>query len=305
MKYVMRILGVLLAISFFMMCNKTGEGKSEETILKGNATVLVDETLLPILQDEKQVFESQYPATIDLLPRSESEAIQALVRDSSKIAILARKLTDEELKFFSSAKRYPKMTPFATDAIALIANNERKDTTVVLSEILKFLKTGSGQGIEGLVFDNPNSGTVQHLMQLSGLKQMPSKGVYSFKTNGEVVKFVSENPGMIGVVGINWIMQPTSEVKNYLKNTQTLYVQGLENPGFYAPSQNNLAEGTYPLARQLYFVNVQGYDGLGMGFASFIAGERGQRVILQSGLLPAHMPSRKIVTRKTLQKDNY
>jgi phosphate transport system substrate-binding protein len=42
------------------------------------------------------------------------------------------------------------------------------------------------------------------------------------------------------------------------------------------PSQNNLAEGTYPLARDLYIINCQGYSGLGMGFASFVAGDIGQ-----------------------------
>jgi hypothetical protein len=36
--------------------------------------------------------------------------------------------------------------------------------------------------------------------------------------------------------------------------------------------QNNIAEGTYPLARDLYIINCQGYSGLGMGFPSFVAG---------------------------------
>ncbi|WP_235946491.1 PstS family phosphate ABC transporter substrate-binding protein [Flavobacterium silvaticum] len=281
------------------MCNRTGKSETE-TILKGSATVVVDETLLPILEDEKMVFESTYDAKINLKPRSEAEAIQALLKDSAQIVVLARNLNSEELKFFSSAQRYPKVTPFAKDAIALIGNLNRKDSTIALSEVLDFMKGKSSSSFKGLVFDNPNSGTVQYMNNLAGIKNAPEKGIYSFKTNAEVLKYVAENPDMIGIIGINWIVQPSPEVQSYLKNIQVLDVQGVGKQGFYAPSQNNLAEGTYPLARQLYFVNVQGYDGLGMGFASFIAGERGQRIILQSGLLPEHMPSRKIVTRKTL-----
>jgi phosphate transport system substrate-binding protein len=48
------------------------------------------------------------------------------------------------------------------------------------------------------------------------------------------------------------------------------------------------------LARDLYIINCQGYSGLGMGFASFVAGDIGQRIILKSGLLPIRTPGRKI-----------
>ena len=75
---------------------------------------------------------------------------------------------------------------------------------------------------------------------------------------------------------------------------------------YYAPSQNNLAEGTYPLARDLYIINCQGYSGLGMGFASFVAGDIGQRIILKSGLLPIRTPGRKVnfITNNKKEKEN-
>jgi phosphate transport system substrate-binding protein len=51
------------------------------------------------------------------------------------------------------------------------------------------------------------------------------------------------------------------------------------------------------LARDLYIINGQGSAGLGMGFASFIAGDIGQRIILKSGLLPVRIPGRKLQIR--------
>lgn len=291
---------VSLGIVAFSACKDSDKNKDvEETILKGKATVVVDETLLPIIEDQKRVFESDYPAEITLVSKSENELVRYLVADSSKIGIMARTLTKDEINYFNSVKRFPKITPFAKDAIALVAQ-KGQDTTIALSDVFELLKTGKSSKMSALVFDNMNSGTIQHLLKMAGIEKAPESGVYSFKTNAEVLKFVSENPHSIGVVGINWIMQPTAEVKNYLKNVQVQYVQGLEKQGFFLPTQNNLAEGTYPLARQLYFINVQGYDGLGMGFASFIAGDRGQRLILKSGLLPERIPPRKIVVKKTL-----
>jgi phosphate transport system substrate-binding protein len=45
--------------------------------------------------------------------------------------------------------------------------------------------------------------------RLAGIEELPKEEVYSFKVNKDVVKFISENDGMIGVVGLNWLYQPT------------------------------------------------------------------------------------------------
>jgi phosphate transport system substrate-binding protein len=68
---------------------------------------------------------------------------------------------------------------------------------------------------------------------------------------------------MIGFVGLNYLYQPSVAVAG-LKNINVLSVKVGKK---WQPSQNNLAEGTYPLARDLYIINCQGYSGLGMGFA--------------------------------------
>lgn len=288
----------LCAVFVFLMCNKKSDIEiGSDTILTGETTMLVDETLTPIIEDVVTVFESEYNAKIKLLPKSENEAFQAFSRDTSKIIILSRDLNAEEKKFFASKNRFPRSTKFATDAIALIGA-KGSDTLVALKDVFDVMNGKSVQSIKGLVFDNPNSGTVRYMNEIAKIKSLPEKNVYSFKTNAEVIKFVSENPGMIGVVGINWIFQPTAELESYLKKTNVLSVKGLSSVKFVSPTQNNLAEGTYPLARDLFVVNAQGYEGLGIGFASFIAGERGQRIILKSGLLPVRIPSRKIVIKK-------
>ena len=108
------------------------------------------------------------------------------------------------------------------------------------------------------------------------------------------MKFVSENDGMIGVAGVNWLSQPVASMNSVIDNVNVLNVKGLDREGYYAPSQNNFAEGTYPLLRELYIVNCQGSTGLGMGIASFMAGDIGQRIVLKSGLLPYQIPTRKL-----------
>jgi phosphate transport system substrate-binding protein len=168
-----------------------------------------------------------------------------------------------------------------------------------VQEIVSFMQGKTSTKIKGLVFDNPNSSSKRYLIDLAGLKSAPEKNIYSFKTNQEVIKYVSENNGMIGVVGLNWLQQNNVDTKNI----RLLSVKSLKNDAYIYPSQNNIADKSYPLARDLYIINCQGFSGLGMGFASFISGEIGQRIVLKSGLLPYRMPGRNIVIRKNIEKE--
>ena len=280
-------------------CNQSNTSKEEETILKGTATIFVDETLSPIIEDQVAVFENNYEAKIKLVSKSESEVLNSLFNEKGAIAILSRNLTTEELKIFKSRKISPKITPFATDAIAFIANKNMQDSIISLKEVVSFMQGKSTSSIKGLVFDNLNSSTVRYMKSLAEIESIPKSGVFSFKTNDEVIKYVSENSDMIGVVGVNWLSQPQPAMQKYVDNVNALRVTGLVGNESYLPSQNNIAEKKYPLARDLYIINCQGYSGLGMGFASFVGGDVGQRIILKSGLLPIRIPARKFTITKS------
>jgi phosphate transport system substrate-binding protein len=296
---------VLFFVSFlFVMCNQKEQKKSsKESILKGSTAIFVDETLTPIIEDQVAVFESNYDARINIVSRSESEVVLSLFKENSGIAILTRNLTVEEHKIFLQKKITPKITKFATDAIAFISNKSSKDTLIDLKNVIEFMQGKPSSNIKGLVFDNPNSSTVRYMNALAGIQSIPNKGVYSFKTNQEVIKFVAQNKGMIGVLGVNWLSQPMPEMQQYVREVNVLSVKNLLGDNYYAPTQNNIAEGKYPLARDLYIINGQGYSGLGMGFASFVAGDIGQRIVLKSGLLPVRIPGRKINVRKEISNE--
>jgi phosphate transport system substrate-binding protein len=290
-------IGSAIALVFvFFYCNKKQE--NTETMVNGNTEILVDETLTPIIEGEVAVFESDYTAKIKIKSKSETEVLQSLLKDSVQIAILSKKLSVEDSIYLTKRKIFPKQTMFATDAIALISNKSNNDTIIALQDVIDFMKGKTIPTIKGLVFDNPNSSTVRLINKIANLKVAPEKGIFSFKTNEEVIKYVSENKGMIGVVGVNWLMEPTANIEKYKENIQILSVKPINGTQYYYPSQNNLAEKTYPLARDLYIVNCQTFAGLGNGFGVFMTGDRGQRIILKSGLLPIKIPGRNISVQK-------
>lgn len=289
------ILFSVLILAF--SCNQ--KQNDSDTILAGKATIYVDETILPIIEEQIAVFESDYDAKITLIAKPEAQIVKAIANDSASIVILTRRLSDAETRVFEQRKIAPKTEKIGTDAIVLIANKKNKDTVISVSDVIGFLKGDrDNAAIKGLVFDNPNSSTVRYLKELAGISVEPKDGVFSFATNEEVIKFVSENQNMIGIVGLNWLSTPSETVQKLRSNINIISVKKSDSDLAYYPSQDNLAQGKYPLARDLYIVAAQGYSGLGVGVASFISGERGQRIILKSGLLPVRIPGRKIVPTK-------
>ena len=295
---------ILMAVVVFIFsCNQKENAKKKETVLKGNVTIYVDETLTPIIEAQAEVFENKYPAKIKLVSKSESETLNSLFNEKSAIAILSRNLSPQEIKIFEQRKINPKITPFATDGVAFIVNKNSKDSIIALNDIISFVQGKNTPLIKGLVFDNLNSSTLRYINALARIERSNQKGIFSFKTNDEVIKYVSENDNMIGVVGVNWLYEPKPTMKKYVEKVNTLKVKGLSGNGSYLPTQNDIAEKKYPLARDLYIINCQGYSGLGMGFASFIGGDIGQRIILKSGLVPVRTPGRKLLIM-TKSKDD-
>jgi phosphate transport system substrate-binding protein len=292
------------AMLLFNSCqNNSGARNAVEPSLRsGTVDLVVDESFAPIIDDEKYVFESTYTeGKLNLINLPENEVLNLFLSDSVRVAILARELKPEEAKFYESKKIRLLVNRFALDGIALITHKSNPDSLVTVDEIISVMQ-GKGGAIDRLIFDNANSSTVRYMKELSGISELPVKGVYALKTNQEVIRYVNDNPGSIGVIGINWIVQPDEDLEEIVS---TLKIMGVKNQagkpgsdGYYQPNQNDLATGNYPLTRNLYIINAEGKSGLGTGFASFLAGERGQRIVLKSGLLPDSIPPRQIIIKK-------
>ena len=308
MKHILKIIYGSVVISALMLsCNRDSNRVPkdfEETPTSGETFILVDNTIQPIVEDVLAVFHSVYDrAHINQVNYNELEIINALLKDSVRVAVLPRLLTKEEEAHFINKGITPKATFFGTDAVAFITNKASKDTVVELEEVLKVLQ-GQPSKVGKLVFDNPNSSTVQLLLKRAGVAKVPTENVYALKTNEEVIEYVRNTPGCIGVIGANWLFQPPLELIDDVENVAVLAVDNVKiDKGakkYYKPTQSTIATGSYPLTRKLYVLNYMGKEALGTGFANYIGAHEGQRIVLKSGLLPAEIPSREIEVRKKL-----
>jgi len=192
---------------------------------------------------------------------------------------------------------------FAIDAVAIIVNQASNDTLITVNELRKML-SGQTKSDKNIVFDNEKSSLVRYLKDLTGANNFKPKSVFALKSNKEVIRYVSTHPDALGITGFSWLDDPDADYADAVSKTKIVAVRDEDNKQYptqyFKPSQTSLALKQYPLSRGLYIVNCTDRQGLGTGFAAFITSERGQRIILRSGLLPDSIPPREIVIKKSL-----
>nr|WP_294793826.1 substrate-binding domain-containing protein [uncultured Mucilaginibacter sp.] len=287
------LLAVLLVIT---ACGqKKAEQKQRETTVSGKTLIGIDESCKPIVDEMAFVFKSlNEQADLNIAYGAENKIVGMLLNDSVRLAILSRELSDDEKKILEGRNLAPQTDRFAVDAITLIVNNASADTLITVSELKKMLN-GNARTDVNIVFDNPNSSLVRYLKAFSGSIDLKGRNIYALKDNKEVIKYVSEHQNSIGITGFSWLNDPDEDYADAVKKVKIVSVKDdSKKTGYFKPSQATLALKQYPLTRDLYIINSTGKMGLGTGFAYFMLGEKGQRIILQSGILPDSIPTREI-----------
>jgi len=297
------ILFLLLISLTYTSCNNSGKPEISDTPTSGHLKVSIDESFAPIVDSHVYTFQKLYKyAKVDAAYKSESEVVKDLLNDSARVIIISRKLTPDETKVFDNLKLTPRVNRVAVDGVALIVHPDNPDTLLTLQQVRDIFtgKAANWKQVNNkknasditIVFDNTGSSTARYILDSINLKQpLPTK-VFAAKSNPALIDYVSKNTNAIGVLGVNWISdRDDSTAISFLNKIKVVGVSKESNPGstesYYQPYQAYLAQGTYPLRRDLYVISREARAGLGTGFASFVAGDKGQRIFLKSGLMPA------------------
>lgn len=289
---------VLLLV--FATCRQKQNKKfmGDDTVHTGHEVIAVDESFKPIIDEEAYVFKGIFTeAKPEFKYVTENEALRDLLNDSVRVAILSRELDTTEARVLKNRTLPPETIPFAIDAVVLIVNKASNDTLITVNDIKKMLN-GDTKTDKSIVFDNPNSSLVRYLKDFSGNKELQQKNIYALKSNKEVLKYVSTHDNAIGIIGFSWLNDPDPDYAADVNNIKIVAVRDENSKAYgkeyYKPSQTSLVLKQYPLSRRLYVINSTGKVGLGRGFADFVSSDRGQRIILKSGLLPDSIPQRLI-----------
>ncbi len=294
-------------LTVFSCGDKDKSGKPLDTPTYGSIKIAVDESLRPVVDAEIKAFQGIYQnAVISATYTSEAEAIDLLLKDSVRMVVITRKLEASENDVILAQKITPKDLVIAHEGIAFIMNPGRRDSLLSVNQVKDIfagkisrwdqLYKGYSTDSLKIVFDNPSSGILRYLKDTLGLKELPAN-CYAVNSNPSVVDYVSKNKNAIGLIGVSWISDTDDSASNqFLKSIR---VVGLEHDSsFYQPYQAYIAQHKYPFAREVIIVSREARTGLATGFTSFIAGDKGQRIVLKAGLVPATMPIRIVQISK-------
>lgn len=296
-------------LALLSACQGKPKDSRTDTYTSGVIAIAADESFRPIVQEEIDVFEGLTPLA-GIVPRyvTEVEAVNLLLKDSLRLAITSRRLTPEEMNSFNSRKFFPQEIKIAIDGLALITNPNNPDSLITVNELRsiltgetkrwKELYPSSRLGDIRLVFDNKNSSTVRFAAD-SICKGAPlSSDLKALKTNREVIDYVARTPNAIGIIGVNWLSDRNDSTGlSFSREVRLMSVSAAAEAtpqNSFKPYQAYLYYGDYPLTRSIYALLNDPRSALPWGFASFLASDRGQRIILKSGLVPATQPVRVV-----------
>ena len=300
------------SIAAFTSCDK----KAATSSSSGIATIVCDASFENIMSQEIDVFEYVYPdASIIPYYTDQNAAIDSLLDFKTKMIVTTRPLTDKEVKYLKSNKKQVRQSQIAVDALALIVNPQNSINVMSKAEIAKILsgelkkwnevEPGNDHlGDIEVVFDHQGSSTVQYMRDSLLNGSDFGSNVFAQKSPEEVFNAVAKNKNAVGIVGVSWI---SSDLKSkelsreeYVKSVQNndstdiafssdvkvLKVRGNDEVTAYLPYQYYIFNGDYPLYRQVYMISTGAGGSLSHGFYSFVTGFHGQKIMLNTGILP-------------------
>ncbi len=299
------IMGVVFVL-FLMGCGGD-PAKQIDTPTRGVMKIAIDDSYRLFMESEIYAFETTYKyAWIDTVYKTETEVFEDFMNDSVPLIVVNRKLTDQENEILTAQQIVPKTTRIAYDAVALIVNKENPDSDIYYDQIQDIfsgkiskwsqINPSSKLGDIKVVFDHYKSANPRYFKERFELDSLPAT-CYAVQSNREVINYVENTPNAIGVISVNWISDKRDSVSNDFLNR--IKVVGVSPPGnndpsanFYKPYQAYIANVLYPFIREVYCINRQTYSGLAFGLSAYIACDKGQLIILHSGLVPATQPIR-------------
>lgn len=308
-----------------LMVTACGDQRPKSTSTRGIARMMCDESFQSVLEQEIAVFEYSYPEA-SIMPEyiNEGAALDSLMHNKIDLIITSRDLTDEQRESLKRQGRGYRSRMIAVDAIAIIVNKQN-DIDELSMDDLRDIFTGKvkrwGEVFPTklkndsvrVLFDGSGTGVVHYIKDkfLNGGKF--GSNVYAKQSSTEVFETVETNKNVIGLIGVSWITddmkaveKPIAEKYEELKNKnevskidftdriKVMPIRGDDQVQGVKPYQAYIYSGEYPLVRSIWAIDASFNGMLEHGFYTFLTGVIGQKIILQTGILPAAEPVRQV-----------
>lgn len=273
-----KLLILLLAFAFFVCVS--GDARLQKVAVSGSSTVM---PLAELSAEEFNMIQNDYHVTVT--SGGSGVGIVDVAQGRSDIAMTSRELHLVERQRYETPSNSFNVVTIGYDAICLIVSPKVYDSgiTDLTGEEVKKIYGGSisnwkelgGPDDEIFVIGRkPGSGTRDSFDEIiMGSLESETPGVIiEAADSSEVKTAIRGSDNAIGYVGYSYIMRG---------DTRVISLDGVP------PSIDNIKNGTYPLARELYFITL-GNPGPGAkAFIDYVLSPEGQRIAIENGFIPA------------------
>ncbi len=305
-------------------CKKYSEQAHGAT--QGMAKVYCDESFKNVLEQEIDVFEYLYPKAF-IKPRymSETAAFDSLLHNKVDVIITSTDLTQDQKSRLSLQNRAYRSRMIAVDAVAIIVNKDNDIDELSMNELKdlfsgkyrlwgKLTPTKFRNDSIKLLFDGNATGVIRYIKnKFLGGKDFPFR-VFSAKSSEEVFKTIEKYKNAVGFVGVSWVAEdmgssqkPANErltelnrddsipaLIDFTNRVKVLKVRSEDRLNGVKPYQAYINDGSYPLFRKIFAIDASLLGTIDHSFFTFLTGTVGQKIILQTGIMPGAEPVRAV-----------
>lgn len=284
--------GLVFFLSIFLFsCNK----KEEISHQRGEMTIWVDPTNKNLITALTEIYQMKYPEVqFNFIYEAENVILQNLLNLNAEAAFINKPLNEQQTKFIEQESTVtPRSTLLAYDAVVFITSKENTQEFVDMEDLKENILNPKSK----FVFDNPNSGNFNTLIDILELDVPKGQSVASLESTDSLINFISQSRNSIGIIGLNVISEKENpKVKEILSKIKVLPIKNKQNK-IFEPTLENVLEFKYPFFKGVYFIVREPGFGIGSGFTRFAGSQQGQLIVAREGLQPNFLYDRVVQIR--------
>jgi phosphate transport system substrate-binding protein len=308
-KKLIKILLLLTFTSLFTF-NSCDFDKIKSTTTIGQLNIGVDETVSPLAKKETDEFmrlnkESKINSTI----KTTNELLAGLVNGDSvlKTVIVSRDFDKREKEMIAQYKIDIKKNKLATDGVGIIVNPQNPLKKISYNELRKIYlnEISDWKDLDGdnkdvykgkikSFISRKNASTHDFIAETILMGAEFGKNNVVCTTSAQILQEVKDNPLGIGFISMNWVTKFADTLDTVVKPLKVAYADSTGVREYVGLHQAYIANGTYPLTMDVYIMSTDYGMNLSVGFTAWLLSYDGQKVVLNSGLVPATQPVRII-----------
>ena len=277
MRFKSKLLILLLVFSFVAV---SGEARVLKVAVSGSSTVM---PLAELSAEEFNMLQDNY--RVSVRSGGTGVGIIDMVEGRSDIAMASREVhLVERQRYETPSKKFMEI-PVGFDALCMVVSSDVYDSGVksLTTDELKQIYAGKITNWEDLGGPNaeifvigrkPGSGTRDTFVEtIMGHKEAETPGTnFDPADSSEVKMAILRSRNAIGYVGYSYIMKGDVNVLS-IDCTQ--------------PTIENIKNGTYALARKLYFITLGEPRPGARAFIDYVLSADGQKIAIENGFIPA------------------